>query len=109
MHVRVTLIRLSKSRFAIRCNINGSVAVHKPRNQAGMSGFIDRTGLGTMSSSLPDYIAGYGPVRPFAGAFAHLGEASRVAVRVQSIRPDAAKVLPSIRSAIQACGLKDGA
>ena len=62
-----------------------------------------------MSASLPDFIAGYGPVRPFAGAFAHLGEASRVAVRVQSIRPDAAKVLPSIRSAIQACGLKDGA
>lgn len=62
-----------------------------------------------MSPRLPDSIEGYGPVRPFAGAFANIDAATRAPVRVCSVRPGAAKVLPSIRAAIEACGLKDGA
>src|SRR3954462_14241613 len=62
-----------------------------------------------MNPQLPEYIEGYGPVRPFAGAFANTGTATRAPVRVWSARPGAAKVLPSIRAAIEACGLKDGA
>lgn len=59
--------------------------------------------------ALPDHIDGYGPVRPFAGAFANLGSATRAGTRVQSARPGADKVLPSLRAAIEACGLRDGA
>lgn len=62
-----------------------------------------------MKPRLPDVIEGYGPVRPFAGAFANIGAATRTPVRVCSVRPGAAKLLPSIRAAIEACGLRDGA
>lgn len=58
---------------------------------------------------LPDRIEGYGAVRPYAGAFAHLGTATRAAVRLHSARPGVAKVLPDLRAAIEACGLRDGA
>ena len=58
---------------------------------------------------LPDRIEGYGAVRPYAGAFAHLGTATRAAVRLHSARPGVAKVLPDLHAAIEACGLRDGA
>jgi citrate lyase subunit alpha / citrate CoA-transferase len=57
---------------------------------------------------LPERVEGYGPVRPFAGAFANLGVTTRAAVRLHSTRPGQAKVLPSLRAAIEACELKDG-
>ncbi len=59
--------------------------------------------------SIPSFIEGYGPVRPFAGAFAAPREAVRAAARIRSRHPGEGKVLASIREAIQACGLKDGA
>src|SRR4051794_30825611 len=62
-----------------------------------------------MNPRLPAFIQGYGPVRPYAGAFANIGDATRAPVRVCSTHPGAAKVLPSIRAAIAACGLKHGA
>lgn len=54
-------------------------------------------------------IDGFGPVRPFAGAFAHLGLSTRAAVKRRSIRPGVGKVLPNLRTAIEACELGDGA
>ena len=62
-----------------------------------------------MNPRMLDFIEGYGPVKPFAGAFANIGQVTRAPVQVWSARPGAAKVLPSIRAAIEACGLKDGA
>ena len=62
-----------------------------------------------MNPCIPEHIEGYGPVRRFAGAFASTGTVTRAPVRVCGVRPGAAKVLPSIRAAIEACGLKDGA
>src|SRR3954453_19296947 len=62
-----------------------------------------------MNSRMLDFIEGYGPVNPFAGAFANIGQVTRAPVQVWSARPGAAKVLPSIRAAIKACGLEDGA
>lgn len=62
-----------------------------------------------MIRSVPAFIEGYGPVEPFAGAFARLGPATRRAVTRQAVRPGQTKLLPSIRAAIEACGLKDGA
>lgn len=62
-----------------------------------------------MYPNLPEYIDGYGLVKPFAGAFATMGDTMRAPVHVHGVRPGEAKVLPSIRAAIEACGLKDGA
>ena len=65
--------------------------------------------LQATAGRLPERIEGYGQVRPFTGAFANLGPATRAAVRLHSARPGVAKVLPSLQAAIEACGLKDGA
>ncbi|MGF7210663.1 citrate lyase subunit alpha/citrate CoA-transferase [Skermanella aerolata] len=62
-----------------------------------------------MDRQFPDFIEGYGPVKRFAGAFADSGMATRAPVRLCAVRPGASKVLPSIRAAIEACGLTDGA
>src|SRR3954454_24117925 len=62
-----------------------------------------------MSPRIPDFIEGCGPVKPFTGAFANIGKVTCAPVQVWSARPGVAKVLPSIRAAIEACELKDGA
>lgn len=62
-----------------------------------------------MDRRFPEFIEGYGPVKRFAGAFTNIGAVTRAPVRLCPVRPGASKVLPSIRAAIEACGLKDGA
>jgi citrate lyase subunit alpha/citrate CoA-transferase len=57
---------------------------------------------------LPSHIEGYGPVRPFAGAYANLGVVQKTGPRLTSAPPGRSKVLPHLRAAIEACGLKDG-
>lgn len=59
--------------------------------------------------SIPSYIEGYGEVRRFSGAFAAPRETMRTGARLRSVRPGEAKLLASIRDAILACNLKDGA
>jgi len=59
--------------------------------------------------SLPGNIAGYGNVRPFTGAFDNLGVIEKAPVTLRSAVPGESKILPTIRAAIEACGLKDGA
>ena len=59
--------------------------------------------------TLPSEIPGYGPVRPFAGAFANLGAVARAVRTVHAARPGADKVLPDLDAAIRACELRDGA
>ena len=63
----------------------------------------------TGAGRLPQSIEGYGCVRPFTGAFTNLGTATRAPVSLHSARPGVAKVLPSLKVAIEVCGLKDGA
>jgi citrate lyase subunit alpha/citrate CoA-transferase len=58
---------------------------------------------------LPEQIDGYGAVKPFAGAFHHLGTVTRAPVRLRCAVPGTAKVLSSIAAALAACELKDGA
>ena len=58
---------------------------------------------------LPARIEGYGPVRPFAGALASPRGTVRAPVRLHGPRPGGSKVLPTLRAAIEASGLKDGA
>lgn len=57
---------------------------------------------------IPEVIAGYGPVRPFAGATLSAREIVRAPVRVAPVGPGSGKVLPSLGEAIRACGLESG-
>lgn len=57
---------------------------------------------------LPEYIEGYGPVKPYGGAFANTGMAPRQAVTVKAVKPGEAKLLESIEAALDAAGIKDG-
>ena len=59
--------------------------------------------------AIPSYIEGYGAVRPFAGAFAAPRDSLRAGIRIRSQRPGEGKVLGSIREAVLACELQDGA
>ena len=59
-----------------------------------------------MRRSLPSEIAGFGAVRPFAGAFADAGAARPTGSR--RVRPGVAKLLPDVRTAIEACGVRSG-
>ena len=59
--------------------------------------------------SIPSFIEGYGEVRRFAGAFAAPRDSLRAGARIRAQHPGESKVLPSIRAAILACGLRDGA
>lgn len=58
---------------------------------------------------LPDFIAGYGPVKPFAGAFAIKPEGTVHGPKLHATFPDLqSKVLPDLKTAIKASGLKSG-
>jgi citrate lyase subunit alpha/citrate CoA-transferase len=58
---------------------------------------------------LPVRVPGYGDIRPFTGALDNLGVVERAAFKLVSAVPGQAKTLPSLRAAIDACGLRDGA
>lgn len=60
------------------------------------------------SIKLPDHIEGYGRIKPFTGAFDNIGFVKKAPVRLSSAMPGRPKVLPSIRAAIEASGLRDG-
>ena len=59
--------------------------------------------------TVPAQVPGYGRVRPFTGATAEAGAVTRTATRVRCASAGRSKVLPSLRAAIEACGLRDGA
>jgi len=57
---------------------------------------------------IPEYIEGYGRVKPFGGAWASLGEIVKAPVKIKPVRPGENKVMTSLEEAIEKCGLKDG-
>lgn len=61
-----------------------------------------------LGRDIPEYIDGYGRVKPFEGAFANMGMTQKKSVNVKSVRPEEKKVLKSIEEAIDKIGLKDG-
>lgn len=61
-----------------------------------------------LGREIPEYIEGYGSVKPFAGAFANLGEITKKEVKLDSAKPGQGKILKSLNEAIKECGLKDG-
>lgn len=58
--------------------------------------------------AIPNFIEDYGPVTPFSGAFAHMGERVRTGSKVKSRHPGEKKLLASLQEAIEKSGLKDG-
>ncbi len=61
-----------------------------------------------LGREIPEYIQGYGAVKPFKGAFESLGEVQKRAVKLESSFPEKQKVLGSIKDALEKCGIKDG-
>jgi citrate lyase subunit alpha/citrate CoA-transferase len=57
---------------------------------------------------LPDAIDGYGPVVPFAGAWAARPPERGHAARVRAARPGEAKLLPDLRAAFERIPIRDG-
>ncbi|MEW5887602.1 MAG: citrate lyase subunit alpha [Pseudomonadota bacterium] len=74
-----------------------------------MAAALSEQRAASSSPSLPADIEGYGAVVPFAGAFARTGEVTTTAVRFTAVVPGARKLLPNLRAAIAAAGLKSGA
>jgi citrate lyase subunit alpha/citrate CoA-transferase len=63
----------------------------------------------TIGRDIPEHIEGYDPIKPFAGAYNNPGTVTRASARYNCAVPGRSKVLPSIRHALEACELRDGA
>ena len=61
-----------------------------------------------LGRELPDYIDGYGAVKPFQGAFSDERIKTRKAVKLRSVIPCDLKVLESIDQALDRLNIKDG-
>lgn len=61
-----------------------------------------------LGREIPEFIEGYGKVKPFMGVFANVGEITKSQVKINSALPGQGKVLGSISQAIRSCGLKNG-
>lgn len=57
---------------------------------------------------IPEYIEGYGRVKPYTGAFANIGEVSRSKAKVRSVAPNQEKVICSIKEVLQKCSIRNG-
>ncbi|MFL0247569.1 citrate lyase subunit alpha [Candidatus Clostridium stratigraminis] len=61
-----------------------------------------------LGREIPEFIEGYGKVKPFQGAFSNMGTKERKAVKVNSAVPNDKKILKSIDEAIDTLNIKDG-
>lgn len=65
--------------------------------------------LNVLGRDVPDFIEGYGKVRPFKGAFALTPEGNVIGPKLRVTNPSRTnKVLPDLKVAIAASGLKSG-
>lgn len=62
----------------------------------------------SVGREIPEYIKGYGKVKPFEGAFNHLGMQSKTTAIIKSFQPGDSKLLATIEEAIERTGLRDG-
>ncbi len=61
-----------------------------------------------LGREIPDYIEGYGKVKPFDGAFAHMEPQKKAQVRLKPISPQEKKLVNSISDILDRIKLKDG-
>jgi len=62
----------------------------------------------SIGRELPEYIDGYGKVKPFKGVFANMGIKEKTSVKIRSVTPMDNKVLHSIDESLDKINLKDG-
>lgn len=62
----------------------------------------------SIGREIPDYIKGYGKVKPFEGAFVNCGIKEKVGVKIKSVKPGENKVLKSIDEVLDKIELKNG-
>lgn len=62
----------------------------------------------TLGRELPEYIEGYGPVRPFEGAFAHCAAGCRRSLEVRPLKPGEKKLTDSLDAVVDLLGIRDG-
>ena len=67
-----------------------------------------------LGREIPEFIEGYGQVKPFKGAYASIDSRTRTTITRRSVKPGDklesgdAKLLASIEEAVEKTGLKDG-
>ncbi|OAA86833.1 citrate lyase subunit alpha [Clostridium ljungdahlii] len=61
-----------------------------------------------LGREIPDYIEGYGKVKPFNGASASYGIKTKSKVKITSVKPGDKKLLSSINEALDKVKIKDG-
>lgn len=64
--------------------------------------------INVLGRDIPEYIEGYGEVKPFLGAFANYGEREKASVRLRSVKPGENKLLADLDEALDKVGIKDG-
>lgn len=62
----------------------------------------------TLGRELPDYIEGYGKVKPYEGAFAHMEPQKKAQARIKPVSPQGEKLVNSISEILDKIELKDG-
>lgn len=61
-----------------------------------------------LGRELPEFIPGYGEIKPFEGAFAKKGAKTKTSIKVKTVTPDDNKLLNSLEEALDKAELKDG-
>ena len=61
-----------------------------------------------LGREIPEFIQGYGEIKPFQGAFATMNDIKRKSVKLKAVKPGQNKVLSSIRTALEKCNIQDG-
>jgi len=64
--------------------------------------------LNAVGRELPDYIEGYGKIKPFDGAFVNCAEGYRKALNVKAVKPGMQKLVDSLDAVIDILDIKDG-
>ena len=61
-----------------------------------------------LGREIPDYIEGYGEVKPFEGAYVNYGNKKKIGVNVSSVAPGEKKLHHGLNSVLDNIELKDG-
>ncbi|NMA69230.1 MAG: citrate lyase subunit alpha, partial [Desulfitobacterium sp.] len=61
-----------------------------------------------LGREIPEYIEGYGKVKPFAGAFANYGVHAKASVTTRSVKPGEKKLLADIDEVLDKVEIRDG-
>ncbi len=69
---------------------------------------MDKTVRNKVNIEIPEYIEGYGKVKPYAGAFETEPTGNKFAPKIKAFKNGEEKILKTLREGIEKSGLKDG-